>query len=68
MTRMSSFSSFPLAPALLQTLQALAHHEPTPVQRLAIPVLLEGRDVLGVAKTGTGKTAAFALPMVQHLS
>ena len=47
---------------------ALGYEEPTPVQREAIPVLLSGRDVLGQAATGTGKTAAFALPMLQRIA
>ena len=58
----TSFSDLPLRPELLDALTALGYEEPTPIQREAIPPLLEGRDLLGQAATGTGKTAAFALP------
>src|SRR3954463_15560132 len=60
------FGALGLTEALLAAVIALGYEEPTPVQREAIPVLLSGRDVLGQAATGTGKTAAFALPML-HL-
>ena len=56
-----------LAPALLTTLGELGYEEPTPIQRAAIPVLIAGRDLLAEAPTGTGKTAAFALPLIQRL-
>ena len=62
------FASLGLEPRLLEVLASLGYEEPTPIQRAAIPPLLEGRDVLGLAATGTGKTAAFALPMLQRLS
>lgn len=52
---------------LLHNLAALGHHTPTPIQRQAIPALLQGRDVLAVAPTGSGKTLAFLLPMVAQL-
>ena len=60
------FAALGLAPALLDTLLALGYEEPTPIQREAIPPLLAGRDLLGQAATGTGKTAAFALPLLQQ--
>src|SRR6187455_14636 len=60
------FAALGLDPRLVDALAALGYEEPTPVQREAIPVLLAGRDVLGQAATGTGKTAAFALPLL-HL-
>src|SRR3954452_4269785 len=60
------FAALGLDPRLVDALAALGYEEPTPVQREAIPPLLAGRDVLGQAATGTGKTAAFALPML-HL-
>ncbi|MEO8561045.1 MAG: DEAD/DEAH box helicase [bacterium] len=60
------FSDLGLDPRLVSALAALGYEEPTPVQREAIPPLLAGRDVLGQAATGTGKTAAFALPLL-HL-
>ena len=62
-----TFRSLGLAPDLVAAVAALGYEEPTPIQREAIPVLLAGRDVLGQAETGTGKTAAFALPMLQRL-
>jgi ATP-dependent RNA helicase DeaD len=58
------FSALGLDPALLSALAALGYEEPTAIQREAIPPLLAGRDVLGQAATGTGKTAAFALPLL----
>jgi len=61
------FVSLGLDPRLLAALSALGYEEPTPVQRQAIPILLEGRDLLAQAATGTGKTAAFALPMLDRL-
>src|SRR6476660_567901 len=63
-----SFSSLGLQRVLADGVAALGYEEPTPVQREAIPLLLKGRDLLGQAGTGTGKTAAFALPMQQRLS
>ncbi len=63
----NSFASLGLTPALVQALTTLGYEEPTPIQREAIPPLLAGRDVLGQAATGTGKTAAFALPLLQRL-
>ena len=64
----TGFSSLGLSPRLLEALVALGYEEPTPVQREAIPPLLAGRDVLGQAATGTGKTAAFALPLLHVLT
>jgi len=61
------FSSLNLAPAILQAVEELGFQEPTPIQAQAIPVALTGRDIIGSAQTGTGKTAAFALPILQHL-
>jgi ATP-dependent RNA helicase DeaD len=63
-----SFATLGLRPELLAAITALGYEEPTPVQRESIPVLLEGRDLLGQAATGTGKTAAFALPLLQRIS
>lgn len=62
-----AFSDLGLAPPLLHALEQLGYEEPTPIQRIAIPPLLEGRDLLGLAATGTGKTAAFALPLLQRV-
>ena len=61
------FASLGLAEDLVGAVTALGYEEPTPVQRETIPLLLEGRDVLAQAATGTGKTAAFALPMLQRI-
>ena len=62
------FSALGLDPRIVSALLALGYEEPTPVQREAIPPLLAGRDVLGQAATGTGKTAAFALPLLHILT
>ncbi len=62
-----SFSSFALDPSLLRGVADLGFTEPTPIQRDGIPPALEGRDVLACAMTGSGKTAAFALPILQRL-
>ena len=64
----TTFAALGLAPALLETLAGLGYEEPTPVQEAAIPPLLAGRDLLAEAPTGTGKTAAFALPILQRLA
>ena len=63
----TGFIDLGLRPELLKALTDLGYEEPTPIQREAIPPLLEGRDLLGQAATGTGKTAAFALPVLEHL-
>ncbi len=62
-----TFAELGLRPELLQALTTLGYEEPTPIQLEAIPPLVEGRDLLGQAATGTGKTAAFALPVLQRL-
>src|SRR3954462_10634197 len=61
------FADLALADDLVAALAALGYEEPTPIQGAAIPPLLEGRDLLGQAATGTGKTAAFALPLLHRL-
>ena len=63
-----SFSELGLHPALVRRCATLDFVTPTPIQQAAIPVILEGRDLIGTASTGTGKTAAFVLPMLQLLS
>ncbi len=63
-----AFSDLDLSSSLLSALRARGYEQPTPIQAQAIPHLLNGRDLLGVAQTGTGKTAAFALPMLDLLS
>ena len=59
----TGFGAFKLNSAILSTLAKLNYTEPSPIQARTIPALLDGRDVLGLAQTGTGKTAAFALPI-----
>ena len=61
------FADLALAPELLHALSGLGYEEPTPIQQAAIPPLLDGRDLVGQAATGTGKTAAFALPVLQRV-
>ncbi|HUF98329.1 MAG TPA: DEAD/DEAH box helicase [Ilumatobacter sp.] len=61
------FAALGLGDELLKALEGLGYEEPTPIQREAIPVLLQGRDLLGQAATGTGKTAAFALPILDGI-
>jgi len=63
----NGFADLMLAPELCRALSGLGYEEPTPIQRTAIPPLLEGRDLVGQAATGTGKTAAFALPVLQRI-
>ena len=62
-----SFDAFQLHPHIAEGVQALGYVSPTPIQKQSIPTVLQGRDVLGLAQTGTGKTAAFALPILQRL-
>jgi ATP-dependent RNA helicase DeaD len=62
------FADLGLRPALVGALAELGYEEPTPIQREAIPLVLTGRDLLGQAATGTGKTAAFALPVLERLA
>ncbi len=64
----TSFAELGVAQPLLRALEAESYHTPTPIQARAIPALLSGKDMLGIAQTGTGKTAAFALPLLQHLA
>lgn len=62
-----SFDNLGLEPRLLEAVASMGYDAPTPIQRDAIPTVLEGRDVVGCAQTGTGKTAAFVLPMLQRI-
>ena len=64
---MKTFKELGLSPAIQQALDELGYVEPSPIQEEAIPELLDGHDVIGQAQTGTGKTAAFGLPMLQYL-
>ncbi len=61
------FSELPLSPKVLAAVEAAGYETPTPIQEQAIPHAVEGRDVLGIAQTGTGKTASFVLPMLTRL-
>lgn len=63
----SGFSSLGIAPALLETLTRLRFIVPTPIQQQVIPVAIQGKDIVGIAQTGTGKTLAFGIPMIQRL-
>lgn len=62
-----SFKTFNLHESIMAGVRAVGYDSPTPIQRQAIPPIIQGRDVLGLAQTGTGKTAAFALPILQRL-
>ncbi len=63
-----NFEQFSLDPRISAGIKAMGYVTPTPIQQQAIPVVLQGRDVLGIAQTGTGKTAAFVLPILQRLT
>ncbi len=62
-----SFQDFGLADEVVHGVQSMGYSDPTPIQLRAIPLVLEGKDVMGSAQTGTGKTAAFALPILTKL-
>jgi len=62
-----SFATLGLSPALVRAVREQGYHAPTPIQSAAIPAVLSGADVLGLAQTGSGKTAAFALPLLQRV-
>lgn len=67
MTEPHGFTGLGIRPELLALLQQLQFHTPTPIQEKTIPIALEGKDVIGIAQTGTGKTLAFGIPMIQRL-
>src|SRR3954452_7677762 len=62
------FKALGLAPAILQAVQEAGYTEPTPIQVSAIPPIIAGQDLIGIAQTGTGKTAAFTLPILTKLA
>jgi ATP-dependent RNA helicase RhlE len=64
---MKDFKAMGLLPTILKAIEAQGYEKPTPIQQKAIPHLLNGSDLLGIAQTGTGKTGAFSLPIIQHL-
>ena len=64
---MTSFQDFGLADPISRALKEENYHTPTPIQAQTIPIAITGRDVVGIAQTGTGKTAAFALPILHRL-
>jgi len=66
-TSVESFADLGLSDTLLQTLTQIGYETPSPIQAQCIPVLLEGHDLIGMAQTGTGKTAAFALPLMEQI-
>jgi ATP-dependent RNA helicase DeaD len=63
----TAFADLGLSESTLQALQDVGYEQPSPIQEQAIPVLMEGRDMIGQAQTGSGKTAAFGLPMIEHV-
>ena len=63
-----SFDGMGIAPKILEVLDRLKFAHPTPIQHKAIPIAIDGADIIGVAQTGTGKTLAFAIPVIQRLS
>ena len=62
-----TFKDLALEAPILKALEKQGYTQPTPIQEQAIPILLKGHDLLGVAQTGTGKTAAFGIPILNHL-
>jgi ATP-dependent RNA helicase RhlE len=64
----SGFYALGIAPGLLEKIEDLGYDIPTPIQLKAIPIAIEGKDVVGIAQTGTGKTLAFGIPMIQRLA
>lgn len=66
-TKKSQFTDFPISEKLLQNIEYKGYKLPTPIQKDAIPEILKGRDVIGIADTGTGKTAAFLIPLIEKV-
>ena len=62
-----NFDGLGIAPRILEILDRIKFKTPTPIQQKAIPVAIEGKDIIGIAQTGTGKTHSFAVPMIQQL-
>ena len=66
--KLTTFAELALDPAIHRVIDEIGYETPSPIQARSIPPLLEGRDLLGQAQTGTGKTAAFALPLLSRLN
>ena len=64
---LENFSDLDLKPSLAQAIESAGYSDPRPIQAQSIPQALEGQDILGLAQTGTGKTAAFAIPAIESL-
>ena len=64
----ANFYGLGIAPRLLDIIEQLGFKSPTPIQAQAIPVAIQGKDIVGIAQTGTGKTLAFGIPMLQRLT
>src|SRR3989338_6104526 len=64
----NGFYGLSIAPALLEKIEKLGFSVPTPIQHKAIPIAIEGKDIIGIAQTGTGKTLAFGIPLIQRLA
>ncbi|HNX68272.1 MAG TPA: DEAD/DEAH box helicase [Candidatus Omnitrophota bacterium] len=64
----ATFFGLGIAPQILETLEKMKFQNPTPIQQKAIPIAIDGQDVIGIAQTGTGKTMAFGIPMIQRLT
>ena len=64
---MNTFDTYPLRPFVKETIQELAFTQPTPIQDAVIPVMLKGKDVIGISQTGTGKTHAFLIPIMNQI-
>ncbi len=67
MGEVESFEDLQLRPEIMKAIEEMGFEEPTPIQKAAIPPIMEGRDVMGQAQTGTGKTAAFGIPLIQKV-
>src|SRR5690554_7193941 len=65
--QLTNFEALGLSSSLLKSIESLGYDTPTPIQEQGIPVVLSGRDIMGLAQTGTGKTAAFGLPLVHQI-
>ena len=66
-SKTNSFADFGLSKEVLQAVAGMGFEEPTPIQEKTIPVIMQGRDIIGQAQTGTGKTAAFGIPLIEKV-